>query len=364
MEYERNGEWYFFVQSLDGERFEISMNSYVDYLNRYFGAYAPGTLSWKDNNTVCGENIYGEFEFNLYTVYPKQITDSRRLLREENERTLEVGEYFPDIDTKVRIWTVVPETWVGDTYLEDFLRTDGYPGLSARMSHCDIRSPEGLYHNGEWDEDALSRAGGGDPAQTVLKTDAAHVTKNDMNPELTVYNAAVYIGRRVVVTGFFVYPEDPEDYFDRVILPVIQSFRAEEKIQYFTSTIYGDYWSGFGVLSKVTVTIEEIRREPDGVWLTLAARTGEDGEPVYKKLDMSEAFPYNEIKAGERLTMSQVPGIFWLDALSGENGQLRAVLRYVEYDTGTDVEYETEDLMNASAAWTKTVIQGVKENLQ
>ena len=58
------------------------------------------------------------------------------------------------------------------------------------MSHCDIRSPEGLYHNGEWDEDALSRAGGGDPAQTVLKTDAAHVTKNDMNPELTVYNAA------------------------------------------------------------------------------------------------------------------------------------------------------------------------------
>ncbi len=62
--------------------------------------------------------------------------------------------------------------------------------------------------------------------------------------------------------------------------------------------------------------------------------------------------------------MSQVPGIFWLDALSGENGQLRAVLRYVEYDTGTDVEYETEDLMNASAAWTKTVIQGVKENLQ
>lgn len=364
VEYERNGEWYFFVQSLDGERFEISMNSYVDYLNRYFGAYAPGTLSWKDNNTVCGENIYGEFEFNLYTVYPKQITDSRRLLREENERTLEVGEYFPDIDTKVRIWTVVPETWVGDTYLEDFLRTDGYPGLSARMSHCDIRSPEGLYHNGEWDEDALSRAGGGDPAQTVLKTDAAHVTKNDMSPELTVYNAAVYIGRRVVVTGFFVYPEDPEDYFDRVILPVIQSFRAEEKIQYFTSTIYGDYWSGFGVLSKVTVTIEEIRREPDGVWLTLAARTGEDGEPVYKKLDMSEAFPYNEIKAGERLTMSQVPGIFWLDALSGENGQLRAVLRYVEYDTGTDVEYETEDLMNASAAWTKTVIQGVKENLQ
>ena len=68
-----------------------------------------------------------------------------------------------------------------------------------------------------------------------------------------------------------------------MILPVIQSFRAEEKIQYFTSTIYGDYWSGFGVLSKVTVTIEEIRREPDGVWLTLAARTGEDGEPVYKK---------------------------------------------------------------------------------
>ncbi len=77
VEYARGGVWYFFVQSLDGERFEVSMNSYIDYLNRYFGAYVPGTLFWSDNDTVCGENEYGEFALDLYTLFPKQITDNR-----------------------------------------------------------------------------------------------------------------------------------------------------------------------------------------------------------------------------------------------------------------------------------------------
>ena len=77
VEYARDGVWYFFVQSLDGERFEVSMNSYIDYLNRYFGAYVPGTLFWSDNDTVCGENEYGEFALDLYTLFPKQITDNR-----------------------------------------------------------------------------------------------------------------------------------------------------------------------------------------------------------------------------------------------------------------------------------------------
>ena len=76
VEYYANGEARLYVQSLIGERFEVSQNDYLDYLNRYFGAYVPGELSWESGDVLCGRNVNGRFRWDfLHEVYPAQAEE-------------------------------------------------------------------------------------------------------------------------------------------------------------------------------------------------------------------------------------------------------------------------------------------------
>ncbi len=56
----------FYVQSMNGDKLMHDLYDYVDYLNRYFGQYTAGTLSWEDNANIVGENEYGRFRFDIY----------------------------------------------------------------------------------------------------------------------------------------------------------------------------------------------------------------------------------------------------------------------------------------------------------
>ncbi len=73
VEYDRGDAWCLGVQALNGDRFEVSRSDYVEYLNRYFGAYVPGALAWEDENTLRGQNENGAFSWDLREVYPTQL---------------------------------------------------------------------------------------------------------------------------------------------------------------------------------------------------------------------------------------------------------------------------------------------------
>lgn len=340
VEYRQDGDWYFRIHSLDGEVFEPSGNTYADYMNRYFGRYTHGTLSWKNNDTVTGENEYGTFEFDPHELYPEQVTDYRRAFREDVlvDRVL-LSEYGRREITDYVI--TVPETWVGDNYLEDIRRMETTPENAARMSGfyslCDLYgNPDEPYRDGKWDLTALSLRGMLTADGEVIENSAGRIILRGRYAEReeTWYSAAMLAdsppmisGGKVLLCNFTVYPDDPADYFDRVIRPVIESFRAVTRPNYYTFT--------FGVQAAdgemVTVTLEGLRYVGGR---TLATLTGEDGATLV--LDVTAAVPYDAAREGERLLAVDVQWEFFIE----ENGHLTS------YRPDGDI-----DLGDLSALW-------------
>ena len=322
VEYRQDGDWYFRIHSLDGEVFEPSGNTYADYMNRYFGRYTHGTLAWKNNDIVTGENEYGTFEFDPHELYPEQVTDYRRAFREDVlvDRVL-LSEYGRREITDYVI--TVPETWVGDNYLEDIRRMETTPENAARMSGfyslCDLYgNPDEPYRDGKWDLTALSLRGMLTADGEVIENSAGRIILRGRYAEReeTWYSAAMLAdsppmisGGKVLLCNFTVYPDDPADYFDRVIRPVIESFRAVTRPHYYTFT--------FGVQAAdgemVTVTLEGLRYVGGR---TLATLTGEDGATLV--LDVTAAVPYDAAREGERLLAVDVQWEFFIE----ENGHL------------------------------------------
>lgn len=318
VEYRQDGDWYFQIHSLDGEVFEPSMNTYADYMNRYFGRYTHGTLAWKDNDTVTGENEYGTFEFDPHVLFPKQVTDYRRDFREDVlvDRVL-LSEYGRREITDYVI--TVPETWVGDNYLDDIRRMETTPENATRMtgfySLCDLYGkPDEPYRDGKWDLTELSLRGMLTADGEVIENNAARIILRGKYAERDEiwYSAAMFADSttkmlsagEVVLCNFTVYPDDPDDYFDRVIRPVIESFRAVTRPNYYTFT--------FGVQAAdgetVTITLESLRYAGGR---TLATLSAEDGGTLV--LDVTAAVPYDAAREGERLLAADVQWEFLIE---------------------------------------------------
>ena len=230
--------WQFFVQLLDGE--SISHSNYVDYLNRYFGVYKQGTLFWQDNDTVGGENEYGKFAWYIYEVYPKQITDYRSDFSEDNIITY-TAEMVETYDGKKHTLTMrIPECWNGKAYLEDVQRMSVDPGDAARMTgYYALHAADSVYDGG-WDEQALENKGLDLYQGEVLINNekmfvSADIRYTETSSYLTeereirriFYEAAVRIGEYAVIVRITQYPEDSDDYFDRIVLPVLESITVE-----------------------------------------------------------------------------------------------------------------------------------------
>ena len=232
--------WACFILSLDGEKFYVSQNNYVDYLNRYFGQFAHGTLFWQDNDTVGGENEYGKFAWYIYEVYPEQITDYRSDFSEDNIITYTV-EMTETYDGKKHTLTMcIPECWNGKYYLDDVQRMSVDPADATRMTgYYTLYAADSVYDGG-WDEQALSRKGVDLYQGEVLINNekmfvGADIRYTETSSYLTeerkisriFYEAAVRIGEYAVIVRITQYPEDSDDYFDRIVLPVLESITVE-----------------------------------------------------------------------------------------------------------------------------------------
>lgn len=305
IEYRVGEEWMFRIQSLDGEMFETSMNSYADYMNRYFGQYVFGSLGWRDNDTVTGENEYGSFEFSPYTVYPRQLTDYRRDYLDDVTvtRTLAV---FDSGRENAEYTIAVPQTWVGDSYLSDIRRMETTPEDATRMTgYYVLYDADALYCGGEWDLQALSMRGMSTYQAETVVNDARMLILHTAAEEVehSRYNAAVKAGDKVLICQFTVYPEDAADYYTRVILPVIESFTVTVSPKPYTALVTRYSSAGLAMDGPDSAFFMESIRYVGGK--TLATLLAEDDDKVVA--DVTAAIPYDSDREGEQLYRDEVP---------------------------------------------------------
>ena len=222
-----------FVLPLNGE--SINHSQTVIYMNRYFGQYTPSSCYWSDENTLCGENEYGEFAWNIYEVYPKQITDSRAERSEALTQELLLGYVGND-----RITITVPECWENIGYFEDGHRTAEYPGEATRMPCTPgIGLLQDYYHGGAWDIQKIADVHDlyyyKEDLETLVDTEEMYVGRykgyavppdpftERGEPVTFSYPALIRVGDRVVVVKIIAYPEDPDGYYENTVLPILQS---------------------------------------------------------------------------------------------------------------------------------------------
>ena len=218
---------------LNGE--SINHSQTVIYMNRYFGQYTPSSCYWSDENTLCGENEYGDFAWNIYEVYPKQITDSRAERSEALTQELLLGYVGND-----RITITVPECWENIGYFEDGHRTAEYPGEATRMPCTPgIGLLQDYYHGGAWDIQKIADVHDlyyyKEDLETLVDTEEMYVGRykgyavppdpftERGEPVTFSYPALVRVGDRVVVVKIIAYPEDPDGYYENTVLPILQS---------------------------------------------------------------------------------------------------------------------------------------------
>lgn len=244
VEYNRPVGWACFVQSLDGERFAVSYNNYLDYLNRYFGQFMQGTLYWKDNDTVCGENIYGEFAWYLYELYPEQLTDYRIDYSEDVLKTYTYKAWCTDDRQWSTVSMRIPECWVntGVTPLKDAHLLAEDSGECTRISGFDETFAAAAFYDGGWNLKRLAEESYRiSDAEVLIENDRMLVAKYDRyaepaspylqeekgDPYETYYLAAILDGEHAVFVSVTSYPTDSDDYFERIVLPVFESITIE-----------------------------------------------------------------------------------------------------------------------------------------
>ena len=91
VEYTNGSNPAFYVQALNGDVLMEPYYDYNEYLNRYYGQYKAGTLTWADEDNIEGENEFGRFRFNIYEFEVTQLDEEAPIV---DDRILDVAPCF------------------------------------------------------------------------------------------------------------------------------------------------------------------------------------------------------------------------------------------------------------------------------
>ncbi len=224
VEYELDGQTGFYIQSLNGDPLMEPNYDYNEYMGRYWGHYKPGTLVWIGNDTVEGENEFGRFRWNIREFEITQLDEDPSLSDPQNTQkkavTHELEWYTAHLE--------VPETWRDQTIYRDLVRR-GQGLVDSRMQLCDVKgsvpryvmdgirageviaNPHGVQYRTFFEET---------PQMTLLEGTLHCVLSCDRNEVLYLY--------------INIYRDDPENYHETVIQPLLDSIRLERRITGFT----------------------------------------------------------------------------------------------------------------------------------
>ncbi|MBO5649327.1 MAG: hypothetical protein J6S76_05385, partial [Clostridia bacterium] len=186
----------------------------VDYMDQYFGEYIPGSVKWLDNDNIEGTNQFGRFTINVFDFFPVQFADAPYMTDPNNTNVKEVSHRTIGHTLTLN----VPEIWsYGQKWLNEFY----HDGVRIANHKTDTRAHlyvEDKYYSykleGKTEEDWLTNPNG---IQYLIVTD-------EYSDPVKVYNI-LFRCADTVVCDFAVnqYQSDPEEYFDTVVQPLIDS---------------------------------------------------------------------------------------------------------------------------------------------
>ena len=204
-----DGDERFYVFVLNSDRI-VNEVKCVDYMNGYFGEYTPGSIKWIDNNNLEGINQFGRFTLNLKEGLPVLFADEPYMTDPDNDRVKEVTHNA--IDHKLTV--NVPEVWLlHHQWLSEYY----YDAVQCGQYRINVRANvliEGKYYNylmeGKTDDEWLTNKNG--TQYMVISYEEA------LYDILFGYNDTVVCDMRITR-----FAEDPDDYFETVIQPIIDS---------------------------------------------------------------------------------------------------------------------------------------------
>ena len=234
VEYESRGLPSFYIQSLNGDKLLHGLYDCNEYLNRYFGQYKAGSLSWIDEDNVEGENEFGRFRFNVYASSVTQTDEDPRLTDPDNRAVVPLTFATAAGEVTLRI----PETWrLHGTYYTDLSREASGLESYRMLLPSGIDRSSLLDGNGNWTTDYLGI--GWIFPQTVV-TEGVNpngvgylILESPMEsvvPQTEIIAAFSWEGRVILDFKAVTYEEDVRDGergLYSVILPIIDSVRID-----------------------------------------------------------------------------------------------------------------------------------------
>ena len=186
----------------------------VDYMDRYFGEYVPGSVKWLDNDNIEGMNQFGRFTMNVFNLLPVQFADEPYMTDPSNTNVKEVSHrtigYTLTLNVP-EIW-FYEQVWQSEHYYDGVRIANQKPDIRARI-HIEDKYYS-YYLEEKTEADWLTNPNG---IQYLIVTD-------EYSEPVKVYNI-LFRYADTVICDFVVnqYQTDPEDYFDTVVQPLIDS---------------------------------------------------------------------------------------------------------------------------------------------
>lgn len=155
-EYQHSGSYTyrFVIISLNEDEID------VDYMDRYFGEYIPGSVKWLDNDNIEGMNQFGRFTINVFNLLRVQFADAPYMTDPNNTNVKEVTH----LTIGHTLTLNVTEIWF---YEKKWLNEHYYDGVRIANQKTDIRADilvEEKYYDykldGKTEEDWLTNPNG------------------------------------------------------------------------------------------------------------------------------------------------------------------------------------------------------------
>ncbi len=254
-----NGQYRFLVIPLNGS------NEYeFDYMDGYFGEYTKGSIRWIDDENLEGINQFGRFTVNVHEVLPVLFADNPHMTDPNNTNVKEVSHnaVWHTISLEVPERWYLTNTWSNEYYYDAvecsnqsiYIRADVLVEDKYFRDMCDGKSESDWAKNKNGVEYLIVEH---DLIYTAVKTKEYNV----------IFRYEDTLICDLVISHFV---NDPENYFDETIMPIIDSAKVSPRE-------VEDHEMDLTVFFSLTVS--EIREHYGA--LTLAYSEHGPGQPVY-----------------------------------------------------------------------------------
>ncbi|MBQ3066124.1 MAG: leucine-rich repeat domain-containing protein [Clostridia bacterium] len=221
IEYSDGSSTHLYIQSLNGDPLMEPNYDYQYYMGRYWGEYEGGSVKWIDNDNIEGVNEFGRFAWNIFEYEITQLDEDEALFDPNNKN-------LQSVTRELKYYTVymeLPETWRNQTIYHDLVRRG--QGLE------DSRMQEAEMANAWVAKSVLEELRSADPLTN--KNGVTYYSVWEETPQMTLTKGTQHYvfsmdGSYQLYMYVYVYRDDPTDYLETVVLPIVDSVRLERKL--------------------------------------------------------------------------------------------------------------------------------------